>query len=98
MHKVLVPKYNGAHRFACKRLFPTISVLPADNLSMTGLALYRALLRQCRPSAADTPWLGEAKPLVRQNFRKYKKLQSPSQTANALKAGYEVCASNLPPG
>ncbi|KAJ5522041.1 hypothetical protein N7527_006156 [Penicillium freii] len=71
MHKVLVPKYNGAHRFAC-------------------LALYRALLRQCRPSAADTPWLGEAKPLVRQNFRKYKKLQSPSQTANALKAGYEA--------
>ncbi|KAG0159991.1 hypothetical protein PDIDSM_7518 [Penicillium digitatum] len=71
MHKVLVPKYNGAHRFAC-------------------LALYRALLRQCRPSAADTPWLGEINPLVRQNFRKFKKLQSPSQTANALKAGYEA--------
>ncbi|CDM36808.1 hypothetical protein DTO013E5_2919 [Penicillium roqueforti] len=71
MHKVLVPKYNGAHRFAC-------------------LALYRALLRQCRPLTADNPWLGETKPLVRQNFRKYKKLQSPSQTANALKAGYEA--------
>ncbi|KAJ5942312.1 hypothetical protein N7516_002480 [Penicillium verrucosum] len=71
MHKVLVPKHNGAHRFAC-------------------LALYRALLRQCRPSAANTLWLGEAKPLIRQNFRKYKKLQSPSQTANALKAGYEA--------
>ncbi|CAI7623997.1 unnamed protein product [Penicillium glandicola] len=71
MHKVLVPKYSGAHRFAC-------------------LALYRALLRQCRPSTADTPWLGEIKPLVRQNFRKYKSLQSPSQTVNALKAGYEA--------
>ncbi|KGO37941.1 Complex 1 LYR protein [Penicillium expansum] len=72
MHKVLVPKYNGAHRFAC-------------------LALYRALLRQCRPSTTtDTPWLGETKPLVQQNFQKYKKLQSPSQTANALKAGYEA--------
>ncbi|KXG50780.1 uncharacterized protein PGRI_063520 [Penicillium griseofulvum] len=71
MHKVLVPKYSGAHRFAC-------------------LALYRALLRQCRPSTADTPWLNETKPLVRQNFRKYKKLQSPSQSANALRAGYEA--------
>ncbi|KAJ5448982.1 hypothetical protein N7445_003803 [Penicillium cf. griseofulvum] len=71
MHKVLVPKYSGAHRFAC-------------------LALYRALLRQCRPSTADTPWLDETKPLVQQNFRKYRKLQSPSQSANALKAGYEA--------
>ncbi|CAG8077784.1 unnamed protein product [Penicillium nalgiovense] len=71
MHKVLVPKYNGAHRFAC-------------------LALYRALLRQCRPSTADTLWLSETRPLIRHNFRKYKKLQSPSQTANALKAGYEA--------
>ncbi|CAG8906636.1 unnamed protein product [Penicillium egyptiacum] len=71
MHKVLVPKYSGAHRFAC-------------------LALYRALLRQCRPSTEDTPWLSETKPLVRQNFRKFKKLQSPSQIANALKAGYEA--------
>ncbi|OQE43420.1 hypothetical protein PENCOP_c003G01037 [Penicillium coprophilum] len=71
MHKVLVPKYSGAHRFAC-------------------LALYRALLQQCRPSTADTEWLGEIKPLIRQNFRKYKKLQSPSQSANALKAGYEA--------
>ncbi|KAJ5169547.1 uncharacterized protein N7500_002330 [Penicillium coprophilum] len=71
MHKVLVPKYSGAHRFAC-------------------LALYRALLQQCRPSTVDTEWLGEIKPLIQRNFRKYKKLQSPSQSANALKAGYEA--------
>ncbi|KAJ5779471.1 hypothetical protein N7457_007191 [Penicillium paradoxum] len=71
MHKVLVPRISGAHRFAC-------------------LALYRALLRQCRPLNADAPWIDESRPLVRQNFQKFKNLQSPSQTANALKAGYEA--------
>ncbi|KAJ5138625.1 uncharacterized protein N7515_003473 [Penicillium bovifimosum] len=71
MHKVLVLKDSGTHRFAC-------------------LALYRALLRQCGASTAEAPWLGESKPLIQQNFRKFRKLQSPSQTANALKAGYEA--------
>lgn len=56
-----------------------------------GLALYRALLRQCRAPTVTAPWFHDCKPLVQQNFRKYRKLQSPSQTANALKAGYEVC-------
>ncbi|CEO60162.1 hypothetical protein PMG11_04801 [Penicillium brasilianum] len=55
------------------------------------LALYRALLRQCSPSAAgDASWRGETKFLVQQRFRRYKGLQSPSQVANALKAGYEA--------
>ncbi|KAJ5380264.1 uncharacterized protein N7496_002692 [Penicillium cataractarum] len=55
------------------------------------LALYRALLRQCSPSAAgDAPWRDETKCLVQQRFRRYKRLQSPSQIANALKAGYEA--------
>lgn len=58
----------------------------------TGLALYRALLRQCSPSAAagNAPWRDDTEFLVKQRFRRYKKLQSPSQIANALKAGYEV--------
>ncbi|KAJ5544890.1 hypothetical protein N7535_006724 [Penicillium sp. DV-2018c] len=71
MHKVLVLKDSGTHRFAC-------------------LALYRALLRQCSASTAESPWLRESKPLIQQNFRRFRKLQSPSQTANALKAGYEA--------
>jgi hypothetical protein len=60
--------------------------------SPTGLALYRALLRQCSPSAAagDAPWRDDTEFLVKQRFQRYKKLQSPSQIANALKAGYEV--------
>ncbi|CAG8918102.1 unnamed protein product [Penicillium salamii] len=53
------------------------------------LSLYRALLQQCR-SSSETPWLAETGYLVRRNFRKYKALQSPSQTVNALKAGYEA--------
>ncbi|CAG8392448.1 unnamed protein product [Penicillium salamii] len=53
------------------------------------LSLYRALLQQCR-SSNKTPWLDETGSLVRRNFRKYKVLQSPSQTVNALKAGYEA--------
>ncbi|CAG7927193.1 unnamed protein product [Penicillium olsonii] len=70
MHKVLVPKHSGTHRFAC-------------------LSLYRALLQQCR-SSTETAWLDETRSLVRQNFRKYKILQSPSQTVHALRAGYEA--------
>lgn len=59
-----------------------------------GLSLYRALLRQCSPSAAgDAPWRDATKFLVQQRFRRYKRLQSPSQIANALKAGYEVRTS-----
>ncbi|KAJ5482648.1 Ubiquitin-conjugating enzyme spm2 [Penicillium diatomitis] len=56
------------------------------------LALYRALLRQCSPSSSVPAALqqSEGKTLLRQRFRKYKKLQSPSQIANALKAGYEA--------
>ncbi|KAJ6017627.1 hypothetical protein N7451_001006 [Penicillium sp. IBT 35674x] len=71
MHKVVVPKHSGVHRFAC-------------------LALYRTLLRQCSPSTSNAPWLSETKFLARQRFRRYKDLQSPSQVANALKAGYQA--------
>ncbi|KAJ5929458.1 hypothetical protein N7454_006408 [Penicillium verhagenii] len=71
MHKVVVPKHSGVHRFAC-------------------LALYRTLLRQCSPSIGNAPWLDETKFLAKQRFRRYKDLQSPSQVANALKAGYQA--------
>ncbi|KAJ6014629.1 hypothetical protein N7540_009220 [Penicillium herquei] len=71
MHKVVVPKNSGVHRFAC-------------------LALYRALLRQCSPSNGNAPWLTETKFLVRQRFHRYKGLQSPSQAAYSLKAGYKA--------
>ncbi|KAJ5217314.1 hypothetical protein N7468_010322 [Penicillium chermesinum] len=56
------------------------------------LALYRALLRQCSKSASDNnaPWARPTKTLVRQRFRKYKNLQSPSQVQNALNAGYKT--------
>ncbi|KAJ5168269.1 uncharacterized protein N7482_003863 [Penicillium canariense] len=55
------------------------------------LALYRALLRQCSPIAAgDALWRGETESLIKQRFRRYKNLQSPSQVANALKSGYEA--------
>ncbi|KAJ5632618.1 Complex 1 LYR protein [Penicillium lividum] len=76
MRKAVVPKHSGVHRFAC-------------------LALYRSLLRQCSPSTGNAstdnaPWLGETEFLARQRFRRYKDLESPSQVANALRAGYQA--------
>ncbi|KAE8151859.1 hypothetical protein BDV25DRAFT_152069 [Aspergillus avenaceus] len=71
MHKTVVPRLSGVHRFAC-------------------LALYRALLRQCAKLPNTAPELDACKPLIQQKFHKYKRLQSPSQTLNALKAGYEA--------
>lgn len=62
---------------------------------LKGLALYRALLRQCSPSAGSAPWIIQARIRMKQRFRKYKKLQSPTQTANALRAGYEVYLSTV---
>ncbi|KKK14250.1 hypothetical protein P175DRAFT_0535286 [Aspergillus ochraceoroseus IBT 24754] len=53
-------------------------------------ALYRALLRQCNKLPSTAPTLVAVTPHVRDRFRRYKNLQSPSQTANALKAGYEA--------
>ncbi|CAI7665473.1 unnamed protein product [Penicillium pancosmium] len=54
------------------------------------LSLYRALLRQCSPLADSPPWRGETRILVKQKFRKYRGLDSPSQIANSLKAGYQT--------
>ncbi|KAF5860384.1 hypothetical protein ETB97_001673 [Aspergillus alliaceus] len=54
------------------------------------LALYRALLRQCANFPNTAPVLSTCKLLVQQKFHKYKKLQSPSQIVNSLKAGYEA--------
>ncbi|KAL2837906.1 hypothetical protein BJY01DRAFT_39209 [Aspergillus pseudoustus] len=53
------------------------------------LALYRALLRQCNRISTSAPKLSAAQVQIRDRFRRYKNLHSPSQTANALKAGYE---------
>ncbi|KAE8352817.1 hypothetical protein BDV28DRAFT_119799 [Aspergillus coremiiformis] len=71
MHKSVVPRLSGVHRFAC-------------------LALYRALLRQCAKLPNTAPELSTCKPLIQQKFHKYKKLQSPSQIVDSLKAGYEA--------
>ncbi|KAL4989096.1 hypothetical protein BDW68DRAFT_76194 [Aspergillus falconensis] len=54
------------------------------------LALYRALLLRCRDLQRLRPELVSPQSHVRERFRRYKNLQSPSQTANALKAGYEA--------
>ncbi|KAL6239035.1 hypothetical protein BDW75DRAFT_236739 [Aspergillus navahoensis] len=54
------------------------------------LALYRALLLRCRDLQRIRPELVYLQSHVRERFRRYKNLQSPSQTANALKAGYEA--------
>ncbi|KAL4920221.1 hypothetical protein BDW62DRAFT_13636 [Aspergillus aurantiobrunneus] len=54
------------------------------------LALYRALLRRCNNLQQTAPQLISVQPHIQARFRKYKDLQSPSQTANALKAGYEA--------
>ncbi|KAL4811231.1 hypothetical protein BDV18DRAFT_155838 [Aspergillus unguis] len=54
------------------------------------LALYRALLRRCNDLRRNAPQLDSARLHIRGRFRKYKNLQSPSQTANALKAGYQA--------
>lgn len=99
MHKVLVPRGSGVHRFACELDF-IHPLLPNLILwSTTGLSLYRALLRRCSPAAAgDAPWRDETKFLVKQRFRRYTRLQSPSQIANALKAGYEVRVGEGFPG
>lgn len=66
------------------------SIVQTDICFPPGLALYRSLLRQCSPSTSNAPWLGETRFLAQQRFRRYKDLQSPSQVANALKAGYQV--------
>lgn len=57
---------------------------------LLGLALYRALLRRCNDLQRTAPELVSSQSHIQERFRKYKNLQSPSQTANALKAGYEV--------
>ncbi|KAL4881551.1 hypothetical protein BJY04DRAFT_188325 [Aspergillus karnatakaensis] len=54
------------------------------------LALYRALLRQCTNLPQTALELIAAQSHVRERFRRYRHLQSPSQTANALRAGYEA--------
>ncbi|PKX92576.1 LYR motif-containing protein [Aspergillus novofumigatus IBT 16806] len=77
MHRLIVPKTLRTHRYA-------------SNQSSAGLALYRALLRQCGRLPGAVPELQTSKSLIQQIFHKYKSLQSPSQTANALKAGYEA--------
>ncbi|RDW94146.1 uncharacterized protein DSM5745_01468 [Aspergillus mulundensis] len=79
MRRVVVPKKSHAHRVA----FLTRHAL-------SGLALYRALLRQCNSLQQSRPDLVSPESHVRERFRRYKNLQSPSQTANALRAGYEA--------
>ncbi|GKZ29066.1 hypothetical protein AbraIFM66950_002803 [Aspergillus brasiliensis] len=54
------------------------------------LALYRALLRQCAKLPHSPSELKACKPYIQNRFNRYKTLQSPSQTANSLKAGYEL--------
>ncbi|KAI9371459.1 hypothetical protein BJX61DRAFT_27811 [Aspergillus egyptiacus] len=54
------------------------------------LALYRALLRQCKEVRKAAPQLIAAQSHIRDRFRRYRTLQSPSQSANSLKAGYEA--------
>ncbi|KAL4910654.1 hypothetical protein BDW74DRAFT_1180 [Aspergillus multicolor] len=54
------------------------------------LALYRALLRQCNDLQRSRPELVSPRSHVRERFRRYKGLESPSQTTNALRAGYEA--------
>ncbi|PYI12447.1 hypothetical protein BO78DRAFT_402364 [Aspergillus sclerotiicarbonarius CBS 121057] len=53
-------------------------------------ALYRALLRQCAKLPDAPVELRACKLHVQDRFNRYKTLQSPSQTANSLKAGYEA--------
>lgn len=92
MHKVLVPRLSGIHRFACMSLLPVTKLRLLTLLS--GLALYRALLRRCA-KLPTTALDADVKALVQQKFHRYRNLQSPSQTSNALKAGYEVYTSLL---
>ncbi|GLA61212.1 hypothetical protein AtubIFM54640_001727 [Aspergillus tubingensis] len=54
------------------------------------LALYRALLRQCAKLPHSPSELAACKPYIQNRFNRYKTLQSPSQTANSLRAGYEA--------
>lgn len=95
MHKVLVPNQSGVHRFACKDCaLSKIQISAKYSEKNAGLALYRALLRQCSPSTvADARQQDESKILIKHRFRKYKNLQSPSQVSNALRAGYEVSST-----
>ena len=98
MHRVLAPSRSGVHRFACEMIIFHCECPLANTTLSAGLALYRALLRQCTPSVAgDALCRDETKFLVKQKFRKYKRLQSPSQIANALRAGYEVRMGKLYP-
>ncbi|PWY95062.1 hypothetical protein BO94DRAFT_424253, partial [Aspergillus sclerotioniger CBS 115572] len=78
MHKLVVPKQTPAHRFASK-------------FDYAGVSLYRALLRQCGRLPEGAPdELNLCKPYIQNRFHRYKDLQSPSQTANCLKVGYQA--------
>ncbi|EGC43099.1 DNA repair protein [Histoplasma capsulatum var. duboisii H88] len=55
-----------------------------------GLSLYHALLSQSARLHLIQLQPAEIQGLIKSNFHKYKALQSPSQIANALKAGYEA--------
>ncbi|OJJ57498.1 hypothetical protein ASPSYDRAFT_154146 [Aspergillus sydowii CBS 593.65] len=70
------------HRLVVPKLSPTHR--------FACLALYRALLRRCNDLQRTAPELVSSQSHIQERFRKYKNLQSPSQTANALKAGYEA--------
>ncbi|KAL3476342.1 hypothetical protein BJX99DRAFT_227931 [Aspergillus californicus] len=54
------------------------------------LTLYRALLRQCNKPTETAPQLAVVQSHIRERFRRYRSLQSPSQCANSLKAGYQA--------
>ncbi|PGH32199.1 hypothetical protein GX50_05038 [[Emmonsia] crescens] len=54
------------------------------------LSLYHALLSQSGRLRLINIQPAEIQGLIKSNFHKYKHLQSPSQIANALKAGYEA--------
>ena len=92
MHRVIVPRYSGVHRFACM-----LHLSRTQNLHflilLTGLALYRALLRQCAGLPEAALDVTAVRTLVQQKFHRYRGLQSPSQTSNAMKAGCEVFAT-----
>lgn len=82
------PGKSSVHRYTCLSTSNPLNLL--QMLTRQGLSLYRALLRQCSKLPSTINENDTTRKAVREQFDKYKLLNSPSRTIHSLEAGYEV--------
>lgn len=83
---------NGIHRQTCQSLMSTPAPTSYTRIlkSQLGFTLYRALLRQCSKVSASICEKDSLLRIVKDNFKKNKRILSPTKTIHSLQAGYEV--------